>query len=154
MATYSLSRYKLSITYPDSLAAELSQNFGANGSITIGGEGSYLESFSFSQTNNTWSVDGDNTGSYVFNKNLDRTGTAQLTLNQMSNQVIMFKNLAKYYYTNNLEEGLTLTLTKFDNDNEVIVTCTDCFITKIPDQQFQNEAQTQTWEFVVGIIDL
>lgn len=153
MATYSLSRYKLSITYPTALSAELSEYFSSDGTIIIGGEGSYLNSFSFSQTKNTWEVSGDNTGSYVFNKNLDKTGTAQLSISQMSNMVLKFKQLAKLYYENDYDYGLTLTLIKFDGSSKTVVKCKDCYISKIPDQQFQGESQDQTWEFVVGRID-
>lgn len=155
MPTYSLSRYILSIKFPEALQAVLSQNLGVNNTIEIGGKGSYLDSFSFNQDKDTWSVDGDDTGSYVFNKTLSRTGTASLTINQMSDQVAKFKALARLYYDNDWEYGLELVLTQYDGgDVEEVVTCKDCYITKIPTQQFQSEAQTQSWSFVVGEIIL
>ena len=150
MAQYSLANYKLSVKIPDTLASSLMVN--EQNSITIGGSGSYLDSISIHINKDLWSIEGDSTGSYVYNKNLDRTGDVTVSLNMMSPQVAQFKILCDLYYQSENEyEGLTLTL--MDNNSNLIVTCHDCLLSKIPDQQFQDTSQNQSWTFLCGKVD-
>lgn len=148
MARYSLANYILTVTIP----TELAGTFGAN-TLTVGGEGSYLDSMQVSLSQNLWSTEGDSTGSWVHNKNLDRTGTCQITLSMLSDKVARFITLCNLYYAADSDySGLTLELSS--SDGTTIATCNDCYITKIPDQQFQSTAQRQTWEFTCGRITI
>lgn len=143
---YSLANYQLSIQLPQELASE----FGTS-HFALGGEGSYTDSISINISNQLFQVAGDNTGSYVFNKNLNRTGNIQITLNQLSDKVGLLKNIYNLYLKTSTEiDGLTITVN--DNDNNLIATCIDCFPNNIPQQQFGNGAATQTWQFECGQI--
>lgn len=145
---YSLTKYYLSIAIPSSLASE----FGTD-SITIGGTGSYLSQISISLNKNLWETQGDSTGSWIHNQNLDRTGTASVQLNQLSKNIAKFKTLCNIYYDATKDyDGLTLTIT--DADSNKIATCDDCYISKIPNQEFGDTATTQTWEFTCGRITI
>ena len=141
---YSLANYILSI---DSNDSEIKRIFGT---ISIGGEGSYLDSLSLSNNSNIFETQGYATGGYVHTKNLDRHGTATITLNQLSDKVGRFIQLAKLSLSGDYD-GFTLSLT--DSNGNKIATCIDCYIQKIPDQSFGSSAQTQTWVFTCGQIN-
>lgn len=141
---YSLSKYILTV----SIGPTVSSLFGAK-SISVGGVGSYTDSITIEQTNDQWSLQGDATGGYVFNKSNDRTGTATVSLSQLSEKVAQFKTLCNVYYTSEeIDEGLTLELRSLDG--VVVATCDDCLVKKIPAQAFASEADKQSWEFLCG----
>lgn len=143
---YSLSNYILSINLP----SELESDFGSS-SIQIGGEGSFLDSITVSLSTDLWTTEGDATGSWVHTKNLDRHGTVQISLNQMSDAVYRFKQICNIYYNSSTEQdGLTMTLR--DMNNRTVCTCEDCVISKIPDQSFGQTPTTQSWQFNSGKI--
>lgn len=141
---YSLANYILSI---DSNDYEIKNIFGT---ITIGGEGDSLDSLSLSHNATMYETTGYATGGWVHNKNLDRHGTATITLNQLSDRVGRFIQLVKLAFSGDYE-GFTLSLS--DIDGNQIATCVDCYITKIPDQSFNPQAQNQTWTFTCGQIN-
>lgn len=143
---YSLADYILSVSIPSDLASQ----FGTE-TITVGGEGSYLDNIEISFNNNLWDTESDATGSWIHNKNLSRAGTATVTLNQVSNQVARFKTLCNLYYSNDFD-GLTLTLQ--DRLGNEIATLEDCYINKIPNQNYQATAQPQPWVFTSGRITI
>lgn len=142
---YSLANHVLSIEPVD---ASIRDMFGT---ISVGGEGSYLDSITISITPSLWDTTGYATGGWVHNKNLSRVGTATISLNQMSDQVSVLKRLCNMFYSADYE-GFTLTVT--NNEGTKLATCTDCYIQKIPDQQFQASAQTQSWVFTCGKITI
>ena len=141
---YSLANYKLSISINDVV---LRTAFGS--ALTVGGNGSQLESMTVSPNANIFDIESYATGGYVFNKSYDRSGSVSVTLNQLSDEIGKFKNLINMYYSGDYG-ALTIVLT--NNENEKVIECVDCLPTKIPDQQFQSTAQTQTWGFSVGKI--
>lgn len=141
---YSLTNYILSIEPQDS---QIKNMFGT---ISVGGEGSYLDSISLSIANEMFTTQGYSTGGWVHTKNLDRHGTATLTLNQLSDKVGRFIQLAKISFSGDYD-GFTLTLS--DIDGNKIATCIDCYISKIPDQTFGSSAATQSWSFTCGQIN-
>lgn len=149
--TYSLSRYILSISTNN---PEYQKIIGAD--FTLGGTGevadNFLNSITFSTTGTLWSVKGNARGSYVFDKNLDKSGTVSISLNQLSEAVARFKQLAEYMYTHDDDSTLTMTL-KSGDEGEEIVTCTDCLIQSIPNQDFSSTSGDQEWVFVVGRIN-
>ena len=154
MKSYSLSRYFVSITFPAELSSLLNGEFGSNNTLTIGGQGSYMDKISISRNTDTWSIKGDSTGSYVAEKNLDATGSCILSLSQLSDNVMRFMRLANIFYNGDgFSRGLTITVMKSDGSQEKVAVCTDCLIKKPADQDFQGESQTQDWEFVCGRVD-
>lgn len=144
MAKYSLANYILSI---DSNDETIKTYFGT---ISIGGEGSYLGTVRLSLANPMFNTTGFATGAWVHNKSLDRHGTANITLNQLSDSVAKFIKLAKLYYGEDYD-GFTLSLS--DIDGNKIATCVDCYISKIPDQEYTDQAGNQTWIFTCGQIN-
>ena len=143
MSKYSLANHILSIKPNDQ---QLNLLFGT---INIGGEGSYLDSVNISLESGMWSTTGYATGGWVHNKRLNRNGTVSLSLNQLSNSVAILKRLASIFYTGDYD-GFTITLTT--NDGTLISTCTDCYLSSIPEQAFAAEAANQTWSFTCGKI--
>ena len=143
MARYSLANYILSIKPNDSA-------FSSFGSITVGGEGNYNDSITISMDTNTFTTSGFATGAWVHTKNLSKTGTASVSISQVSDQVAKFIQFAKLFYSGDYE-GFTVSLTT--NDGTPIAYCNDCYFTKIPDQSFGETAGTQTWTLTCGEID-
>lgn len=143
---YSLSKYILTITIPATVAAQ----FGAS-TISVGGVGSMTESISIEYANDQWTLTGDATGGHIFNKSNDRTGTVQISLSQLSERVAQFKTLCNIYYqSEEIEDGLTLELRSLSG--EMVATCDDCMVRKIPGQGFAAQAAMQTWELLAGVI--
>lgn len=138
---YSLSDYKVSIKTKDPALYSIFRE------ITIGGEGSALDSITINTTNNLWDTTGFPTGGWVHNKNLSRVGTATISINQLSASVAKFKQLCNVYYGGDYE-GVTLSVT--DADNNEVASCEDCFIQKIPEQAFGATAANQAWVFTCG----
>ena len=141
---YSLANYSLSIDPNDEL---IKQMFGT---LTVGGEGNYLESMTLSYASAVFSTQGYATGGWVHDKNLDRHGTVSITLNQLSDKVAKFIQLVKLSLSGDYE-GFTLSLS--DVDGNKIATCVDCYISQIPEQSFASTSQTQTWSFTCGQIN-
>lgn len=141
---YSLANYKVAISINDSI---LKTAFGDV--LTVGGNGSQLESMSVDFNASIFSKQTYSTGGYVFDKSYDRSGSLSITLNQLSEEVGKFKNLINMYYAGDYE---TLSIVLTNNENEKVIEMIDCLPSKIPTQQFQSSAQTQTWGFEVGRI--
>lgn len=143
MKRYSLANHILSIESNDPAIRNM---FNV---ISIGGEGSYTGSINVSQQNNLWETEGFATGGWVHNKNLSRCGTVTVNLSQLAEQVAKFIQLCNTFYSADYE-GFTLTITT--NEGRKIATCTDCYIQKIPDQNFSETAGRQDWTFTCGHI--
>ena len=141
---YSLANYILSI---EPLDDTLKSIFGTT---SIGGEGNALDSIVLSQPTDMFSTSGYATGAWVHNKNLDRHGTATISLNQLSDRVGRFIQMAKLFISGDYD-GFTLSLS--DINGNKIATCVDCYITKIPDQSYANESANQSWVFTCGQIN-
>lgn len=146
MTRYSLADHILTVTIPANLANE----FGVN-TLTIGGEGSYTSSISVSLSSQLWSTEGDASGSWAHNKNLNRTGTVTVQINQLSEKIAKFITLCNLYYKSNVDyDGLTLVVESVNNGT--VATCTDCYIQGIPSQDFGASAANQQWTFTCGKI--
>ena len=124
MKRYCLANYILTADIPEDIG------FGTQ-TVSIGGEGSYMDTITISLTKELFTTEGDNTGSWVHIKNLDKT-------------VNIYSNL------NTEAAGMTLTLR--DTLNNTICVCEDCLLTKIPDQAFASDPATQEWTFTCGKI--
>lgn len=144
MKRYCLANYILTADIPEDIG------FGTQ-TVSIGGEGSYMDTITISLTEDLFKTEGDNTGSWVHIKNLNKTGTAKISIKQVSDKIATFKALVNIYSNLNTEaSGMTLTLR--DTLNNTICVCEDCLLTKIPDQKFGNEPDIQEWTFTCGKI--
>lgn len=157
---YALADYQLTIGIPSSIAQQLNLrdeygNLLTN--YTIGGpgqngEGSFVGQISASRTVDTISTEGDNTGSWVHNVNKNKTGTIELRINQISDDVIKLSQLTQIYES--IQEsvpGLTLTINSSSSEETTpIVTGNDSFIRKQPDLAFAANAQDLVWMFNCG----
>lgn len=144
MKRYCLANYILTVDIPEDVG------FGTQ-SISIGGEGSYLDSITISMSSDMFSTEGDATGGWIHTKSLDRTGSVTVSVKQISDKVAVFKSLVNVYMNLNTESsGMTLTLR--DMLNNTIAICEDCVISKIPDQAFSSTPTSQSWTFNAGRI--
>ena len=144
MKRYCLANYILTADIPEDIG------FGTQ-SVSIGGEGSYLDSISIDLNEDMFSTQGDNTGSWVHIKNLNRTGKVTISIKQVSDKIAIFKSLVNVYMNVDSEaSGMTLTLR--NTLNNTVAICEDCVITKIPEQSFSSEPGTQSWTFNAGKI--
>lgn len=144
MKRYCLANYILTADIPADIG------FGTQ-SVSIGGEGSYLDSISISLTNALFTTESDSTGSWVHVKNLDKSGTITVSVKQISDKVALFKALVNVY-SNIDSDAAGMTLTLRDTLNNTIAVCEDCVVSKIPDQSFGSTPSTQSWTFNAGKI--
>lgn len=141
---YSLANYILSIEPND---ATIKQMFGT---ISIGGEGSTVGAISLTPNETMYKTTGYATGGWVHDKSLNRTGVASITLNQLSKAVSKFIQMCKVFYADDYD-GFTLSLS--DINGNKVATCIDCYISKIPTQEFGATAADQTWDWTCGQIN-
>lgn len=142
---YSLSDHILSIKFSENFKNALGLT---EDSITIGGEGSMVDSFNFSQTNSTWDTSGDATGGYVHNKNLSRVGTCSITINQLSEKNQLLAQLFNIYFNSAYEDD-SVTITLSDAHSQNLVICRDCYLNN-PALAYGQSAGNRTWTFNVG----
>lgn len=156
---YSLADYQLTLGIPQDVARKLglSAPNGGQYSFSIGGpgengEGSFVGQISVSRTNSLWETEGDATGSWVHNKNLNRTGTIELQIKQISDQVVELAQLCDIYESiQEGVEGITLTVSSSGEDTgSPIATGIDCYIQKQADLTLAPTAGTLTWTFTCG----
>lgn len=140
---YSLAKYSLTITTNDSRLQEI---FGE--SLTIGGQGSTTDSISVSQSSGPMQINAYATGGYVFSQSYDRSGTASININQVSDAVNKLKKLLKATYTIEYDP---FTIVVSDNEGNQVVSCKDCYLgNSLPTQSFSESAADQTWNFICG----
>lgn len=139
---YSLADYQVTIDIPESLG------FGVT-SITIGGDGDYMNSITISTENNLYEIATDAAGNWLYNKNLARNGTVELNIQQVSDRVAQLKTLFNLFYKSQTQsEGLTITVA--DTEGNEIATCEDCVIANPPSQVFGEASAEQTWSLLSG----
>lgn len=158
---YALADYEVSVALPDSLTNTTllsSSGLSSDKPLVIGGpgetgiEGSYVGQIVVKRNKPLWSTEGDATGSWVHSKNLDRTGTISIDITQVSEQIITLVYICSAYES--VQEnvgGLTIEI-KNTATQETVATCTDCYITQIPDHNFKETADKFTFEFTCGRI--
>lgn len=139
---YSLASHILTLALPVELANAVGTQY-----ISIGGEGSYLDNITVNIDNNLISIEGDYTGSWTVNKNLNAQGSFSISVNQMSPQIAVLKRICNMLRKSDYE-GMTLTLTTLQG--QLIATGNDCYIQKIPSTSFGTTPTTQTWTFISG----
>lgn len=144
--TYSLSDYIVSIKPGDQTPNDRELN-SAFGTISIGGEGSYVGSVKASQTNDIFTTKGYPSGDWVHNKSLDRTGTVEIGLNQLAEKVGVLVRLVNFYF---LDDYSGCTITIDNKEGRCVCKAEDCLPVKPADQEYGAEAADQTWTFTCG----
>lgn len=157
---YSLADYQLTIGIPESVAQKLGlrdEQGNLLTSFSIGGpgengEGSFLGQILVSRTNNLWETEGDATGSWVHNKSLNRIGTIELQIRQISDNVIRLAQICDIYESiQENVEGLTLTINSSATDESTpMATGVDSYIQKQADLTLAETAGLLTWTFTCG----
>ena len=157
---YSLADYQLTIGIPESVAQKLGlrdEQGNLLTSFSIGGpgengEGSFLGQILVSRTNNLWETEGDATGSWVHNKSLNRIGTIELQIKQISDNVIRLAQICDIYESiQENVEGLTLTINSSATDESTpMATGVDSCIQKQADLTLAETAGLLTWTFTCG----
>lgn len=157
---YSLADYQLSIGIPQSVAQKLNLRDESGNLLTsfeIGGpgengEGSFTGQIVVSRSNNLWDTEGDATGSWVHNKNLNKTGTIELQIRQISDKVIQLSQLCDIYESvQENVEGLTLTVNSSATDeSSPMATGVDSYIQKQAELTLAETAGMLTWTFTCG----
>lgn len=144
MTRYSLANYILTLTPKDNVIKSIF------GSISIGGEGDTLDSVSVNPEGTLFTTTGFSTGGWVHSKSLQRNGTFDITLSQLSDKVVKFIRLCEMFYSKDYD-GFDITIVS-NSENKTVCAGTDCYITKIPNQSFGSSAANQTWSFTAGKI--
>lgn len=143
---YALTNYILTLKFKRALAEAIGIE-----TLSIGGEGSYLDNFSFSLNGTLWSTKADATGSWVHKKSLDRSGKCGISMNMLSPQITTLTRLFNLYFSpESSDESLTITLS--DAASNVVVTCEDCLLTSLPDLTISETPGNRNWEFTCGKI--
>ena len=157
--TYSLADYTLSVKVPDELreiflTGTSDTNDASDNTITIGGTDSYMGSIQIRLATPQWSTNGDSTGSWVHNKSLDRHGTVQVEINQVSDMSALLTRLFQTYYSaDSTTEGLTITIQKMvAGEPKQVCSCEDCYISNMSNIQYGDSARNIEWEFTCGNI--
>ena len=163
---YSLADYSVTFSFPSNI--QVGDGFVTLKSFSIGGPGNASQPGSFvgeikvTRAKEMFTTEGDVTGSYVHSRNLDKTGTIEIQLRQVSSQILDLLKACKTYETaTGIKgvQGMTITINapmgEYDvqRSSLIISKCTDCFPTKVPDQVFSDTAQMQTWTFTCGNVD-
>ena len=150
MSRYSLADYRVTI---EGLLPGISDPI----RITIGGagengEGSCLGEIKVTRNTELWNTVADATGSWVHNRNLDKTGTVELSLRQVSDDVVRLIQLCSSYENVTSDAtGLTITVSPSHSYSvKAEAFCNDCFPVKVPDQVFGDTAAEQSWVFTCG----
>ena len=159
---YSLADYQLTIGLSDEVAAQLGlrDSFGnILKSFSIGGpgengEGSFVGSITANRAKELFTTEGDATGSWVHNKDLNRTGTITLEINQISDDVITLVQLCQIFESiQSNVGGLDLTINSAtSNVSNAMVTGRDCYIQKLPELPLGETAARLSWVFTCGQI--
>lgn len=159
---YALADYQITVTVPSGVSYQTTlagAGITSGTTITIGGPGegegkygSYVGSINVKRTKDLWTTEGDATGSWVHNKDLNRTGTIEVEITQVSEQVVQLVYLCSAYESvADAVEGLHLEVKNIASGRN-IVDAIDCYINKIPDHPFQDTAQKLTFTFTCGRI--
>ena len=147
---YSLADHTVKITFPDNLTVG-GVNIGGT-VLKIGGPGdnntggSFTGEITVSRSTDTWSTEGDATGSWVHNKSLNRTGSVSMQIRQISDDVIRLKMLSQVFETGDFP-GCKIEVFSI---TDTVARAEDCYITKIPDQVYGENAAMQTWNWTAG----
>lgn len=149
---YSLADHRVVVTLPENFYIG-SVNVGGK-QIVFGGagetgmEGSFMGQISITRNSEMFTTTGDVTGSWVHNKSLDRTGTVELQIRQISDDVVKLRMICMA-----LEEAETQSdgiLIEVYNNDDLVEKAEDCVIQKQVDDVLGESADNQTWTWLAG----
>lgn len=159
---YSLADYQLTIGLSEQIAQALGLT-DSNGNIltnfSIGGpgedkEGSFVGQITVNRAQDLFTTSGDATGSWVHDKNLNRTGTITIDITQISDTIITLVQLCQIFESVQTNmPGLELTINSVvSTTSTTMVSGRDCYIQKLPDITYGENAGRLTWTFTCGQI--
>ena len=159
---YSLADYQLTIGLSDSIARMLGlrdKNGNLLTNFSIGGpgednQGSFVGQIVVNRTQDLFTTTGDATGSWVHDKNLNRTGTITIDITQISDDIITLVQLCQIFESvqSNMP-GLELTINSVASTTATtMVTGKDCYIQKLPEITLAEQAGRLSWIFTCGQI--
>lgn len=156
---YALSDYIVTITgIPTGILLDADANsYSIGGSGQNGYEGSFLDSIRVTRSSDTYSTEGDATGSWVHNKSLNRTGSVTININQISTDVIILSTICKAFENTKdkrFRKGMKVTVSPSYNPNLVVAEAYDCFVGKQEDQDLGSSATTQSWTLTAGRVEI
>lgn len=146
---YDLTQYSLSIVPDDPELTQLVSVIG--GMVVTSANGNGVDKIEVSLNTDQWSTKGYANGAWEHNKSYDRTGSASVSLSQLSEAISRFSKFCNLWYSGNYN-GMTLSVTN-NATGACVCICYDCYITKIPNQVFGESAGTQEWSFTCGFVD-
>ena len=160
--TYSLADYQLTIGLGDSIAARLGLRDSYGNLLTnfsIGGpgengEGSFVGQITVNRAEDLFTTTGDHTGSWVHDKNLNRTGTITIDITQISDDIVTLVQLCQIFESvqSNMP-GMELTINSVASSaSATMVTGRDCYIQRLPELPLGENAQRMSWVFTCGQI--
>lgn len=160
--SYSLADYQLTIGLGDTVISRLGlrdENGELLRNFTIGGpgengEGSFVGQIQVSRNENLFTTSGDPTGSWVHDKNLNRTGTITIDITQISDDIVTLVQLCQIFESIQTgTPGLELTISSVaEGANNTLVTGRDAYIQKLPDLPMGETAGRLSWVFTCGQI--
>lgn len=159
---YSLADYQLTIGINQQVALQLGLTDRYGNPLTnfsIGGpgengEGSFVGQISVSRSKELFTTVGDATGSWVHDKNLDRTGTISVEITQISDDIVTLVQLCQIFESlQSNTPGLELTINSTGSaTSTTMVTGRDAYIQKLPDITLAETAGRLSWVFTCGQI--
>jgi len=159
---YSLADYQLTIGLSEEIARSLGLTDAYGNVLTnfsIGGpgedkEGSFVGQITVSRAQDLFTTTGDATGSWVHDKNLNRTGTITIDITQISEDIITLVQLCQIFESVQTNmPGLELTINSVvSSTSTTMVSGKDCYIQKLPDITYAEQAGRLTWSFTCGQI--
>ena len=158
--TYSLADYQLTIGLSNSVASLLGLRDRDNNLLTnfsIGGpgengEGSFVGQIVVNRAQDLFTTTGDATGSWVHDKNLNRTGTITVEITQISDDIVTLVQLCQIFESiQSSMPGLELTINSAASSTaKTMVTGRDAYIQKLPDITLGESAGKLSWVFTCG----
>lgn len=126
---------------------------GTESPISFGGNKSMLGSITLARSQERFSAEGDATGGYVINENLDPTGTVTISIRQFADLANTLTDIFNSYDDNNAygpqskNQG-AINITVFYRE-EVVATVNGAFL-NMTELAFEEEAGDRDFEFVAG----
>lgn len=137
---------------------------------SFGGQGKMIGSISISRKNDRFSAEGDATGGYVINENLDATGTCTINIKQFAPLVSTLTNLFNsyndYYNTKGLDENFEIITANLSGDDtlfdstkievyymgRLVATCEGCYL-NMPEFNANEENDSRDFAFECGTVN-
>lgn len=116
------------------------------------GQGSFVGQIVVNRTQDLFTTTGDATGSWVHDKNLNKTGTITVDITQISDDIITLVQLCQIFESiQSNVPGLELSINSVSSGvSTTMVTGKDCLIQKLPELPLAETAGRLSWVFTCG----